>query len=118
MKIHESGENYLETILLLNKRNQSVRAIDVANELNYSKPSVSRALGLLKENGYIIIDNNFISLTEKGIAKANSVYQRHIHITNFLISTLGVDKTTAELDACKIEHIISEKTFNLIKGKY
>lgn len=118
MKIYESGENYLETIYLLQKNNSSVRAIDIANELNYSKPSVSRALGLLKDKGYISIENNIISLTKKGEDKACNLYQRHVHITNYLVETLGVNRQVAEEDACKIEHILSEETFRLIKEKY
>lgn len=118
MKLYESGENYLETIYLLLKQNKNVRAIDVANELGFSRASVSRALSLLKDKGYINIDNNAITLTKQGQEKAESIYARHVHITNFLIETLGVDRHTAEKDACRIEHIISEKTFNLIKEKY
>lgn len=118
MKLHELGENYLETIYLLHKQNINVRAIDVANELSFSKPSVSRALNLLKSKGYIHIENNVITLTEQGLQKAESIYARHVHITNFLVQTLGVERHIAEKDACRIEHIISERTFNLIKEKY
>jgi len=118
MKLHESGENYLETIYLLTEQSKNVRAIDIANELSFSRASVSRALNLLKDKGYINIDNNLITLTRQGLAKAEGIYARHVHITNFLIKSLGLDKHTAEKDACRIEHIISEKTFNLIKEKY
>lgn len=118
MKLQESGENYLETIYLLQKQSENVRAIDVANELNFSKPSVSRALNVLKSKGYIDIENNIISLTKQGREKAEAIYARHVHITNFLVATLGIDRHIAEKDACRIEHIISEKTFNLIKEKF
>ncbi len=118
MKLHESGENYLETIYLLQKQSECVRAIDIATELSFSRASVSRALNLLKNKGYIDIENNQITLTKQGQEKAESIYARHVHITNFLVESLGIDRHTAEKDACRIEHIISEKTFNLIKEKY
>lgn len=115
MQIHESGENYLETILILEKRNGYVRSIDVANELNFSKPSVSRAVRVLKENNYIIVKNDgHIVFTEEGRKKAESVYDRHVTLTKFLIQ-LGVNEITAEEDACRIEHIISEETHQCIK---
>lgn len=114
--MYESGENYLETILVLSKRNTSVRAIDIARELDFSKPSVSRALGILKEDGYINIDSDAtIKLTDKGKQKADSVYERHQILTKFLISTAEVSSEIAEEDACKIEHVISEDTFHGIK---
>jgi Mn-dependent DtxR family transcriptional regulator len=115
MEIHESGENYLETILILEKRNGYVRSIDIANELNFSKPSVSRAVKVLKENNYIIVKNDgHILLSEEGRKKAEGIYDRHVTLTNFL-AQLGVNKTIAEEDACRIEHIISEETYQCIK---
>ncbi len=117
MKLQESGENYLETILILKKRLGYVRAIDVATELNFSKPSVSRAMGILKSDGYIVVEpNGNICLTEEGMKKASAVYERHVFITRYLSEILGVDPTVAENDACRIEHIISEETFSKIKA--
>lgn len=114
--LYESGEDYLETILILKNKFKKVRSIDIANTLGYSKPSVSRAVKILKENGYIDVDeNNFIILTEKGLDKASEVFDRHNTIFDFLHSVLGVDKDNADKDACKIEHIISKVTFNKIK---
>ncbi len=114
--MYESGENYLETILILSKRNGSVRSIDIARELDFSKPSISRAVGILKEDDLIIIDSNgFIELTEEGKKKAESVYERHQQLTVFLMETAGVSHETAEEDACRIEHIISEETYQGIK---
>jgi Mn-dependent DtxR family transcriptional regulator len=114
--MYESGENYLETILVLSKRNSEVRSIDIARELEFSKPSVSRAVGILKEQGLIIIDNDgFITLTAAGRQKAESVYDRHLQLTLFLIETAGVSPERAEEDACRIEHIISEETYQGIK---
>lgn len=116
MKLQESGENYLETILVLKKRLGYVRSIDVATELGFSKPSVSRAMGILKADGYIIIESNGnICLTDKGMEKASSVYERHVVITRYLSEVLGVELHTAEADACRIEHIISQETFEKIK---
>ncbi|HOA42928.1 MAG TPA: metal-dependent transcriptional regulator [Bacillota bacterium] len=118
MGIYESGENYLETILLLERRNGTVRSIDIANELDYSKPSISRAMSILKESGYIWMEKNGdIHLTEKGRARANSIYERHRLITEYLMRALGVDRETAEEDACRIEHVISETSFEKIKDK-
>ena len=114
--MHESGEDYVETIYLLKKRNGSVRSIDVAQELGFSRPSVSRAVSLLKENGYIsMTQDGFLELTKEGEQKAESVYDRHTNLTDFLILTTGVDEKTAETDACRIEHIISQDTFLGIK---
>lgn len=114
--LYESGEDYLETILILKNKLKKVRSIDIANTLGYSKPSVSRAVKILKENGYVDVDeNNCIILTEKGLNKAKKVFDRHNTIFEFLNSVLGVDKDNADKDACKIEHIISEVTFNKIK---
>ncbi len=116
MGIYESGEDYLETILILKNRQGFVRSIDVANELGYSKPSVSRAMSILRDNGYLTIEiGGNIVLTEKGREKAGSVYDRHTHITDFFIKALGVSPEIAEKDACKIEHDISDETFLKIK---
>lgn len=118
MKIQESGENYLETILMLQKKNGSVRSIDVANELQYTKASISRAMSILKKAGYIIMEEggNLI-LTEKGYDTANKIYERHELITEFLMASLGIDEETAAKDACRIEHVISEETFYKIKER-
>ncbi len=117
MGIHESGENYLETILLLEKKNGTVRSIDIATELDYSKPSISRAMGILKESGYIRMEKNGdIHLTEKGRHRANSIYERHRLIADYLIRALDVDEKTADEDACRIEHVISEVSFEKIKA--
>ena len=95
-----------------------MRSIDIANELDYSKPSISRAMSILKENGYIWMEKNGdIHLTEKGRARANSIYERHRLITEYLMRALDVDKETAEEDACRIEHVISETSFEKIKDK-
>lgn len=116
MKLHESGEDYLETILLLQQRKGSVRSVDIANELNYSKPSISRAMGILKDAGYITMESSGkIELTDSGRIKADQVYERHLLITRFLM-LLGVSKDVAETDACRIEHIISDETFDKLKG--
>ena len=115
MRIQESGEMYLETILRLSQKSGHVRAIDVGEEMGYSKPSVSRAMSLLKQGGYIVIDKDgSITLTEAGLALAEKIYERHTLITNFLIS-IGVDEETAALDACKMEHSISDASFEAIK---
>lgn len=115
MKIQESAQNYLETIYILKKRNGMVRSIDIANELNYAKPSVSVFMKNLRENGYAETDSNgYISLTEKGLEIALTMYERHTLITEWLIS-IGVDAKTAAEDACRIEHVISCETFEAIK---
>jgi DtxR family Mn-dependent transcriptional regulator len=116
MKLQESGENYLETILILERRNGSVRSIDVANELGVTKASVSRAMGILKEAGYLVMEpNGNLVLTETGRQKAGAVYERHTLIADFLQLTLGVDRDTAVQDSCRIEHIISEESFRRIR---
>lgn len=113
--MHESGEMYLETILIVGKRKNIVRAIDLSNEMNFSKASVSRALARLKEEECIVVDQNgHIAFTEKGRKIAETIYERHQVLTNLLVS-LGVDKKTAEDDACKIEHDISPESFEAIK---
>ena len=115
--MRESGENYLETILLLQKKLGCVRSIDIANKLDYSKPSVSRAMGILKKQDYITMDKSgFIELTDKGLQKAREIYERHTLIQEFLIETLGVEPDIAEQDACRIEHDISPESFQAIKN--
>jgi Mn-dependent DtxR family transcriptional regulator len=115
MLIQESGEMYLETILVLSRTSGHVRAIDVGEHMGYSKPSVSRAMGILKSAGYIEVDKHgFITLTDEGLEIANKMYERHTLLTEFL-TRLGVDAATAADDACKIEHHISESSFNAIK---
>jgi len=115
MKIQESAENYLETVLILQKSLTKVRSIDIANELNYSKPSVSVAMKNLKNNGYVEIDDNgYIKLSEKGLEIAEKMYERHTILSHWLIS-LGVNSDTATEDACKIEHVISAESFEAIK---
>ena len=118
MPIHESGENYLETILMLQRQNGFVRSVDVANALDYTKASISRAMHILKENGYIVIARSGqIELTEKGLKKAADIYERHILIAQFLETVLGLDAKTAEQDACRIEHVISEATFDAMRER-
>lgn len=115
MKVKESAENYLETILVLSKSLNGVHAIDIAGELGYSKPSVSIAMKRLRENGYITIDEfQHISLTEQGLAIAERMYDRHRLLRELLVR-LGVSEATAEHDACKIEHVLSEETFSCIQ---
>lgn len=114
--MQESGEMYLETILVLKNKNDLVRSIDVAKKLGFSKPSVSRGIGILKNQGYITVDQKgHIDLTDSGIIKANDIYQKHQLLTDFLVSTAGVAKEVAERDACKIEHVISDEVFAGIK---
>lgn len=116
MVIHESAENYLETILMLSKRQAQVRSIDIANELNFSKPSVSVAMKNLRQNGYIIVnENGHISLTDDGLTIANNVLERHQLITSLFIA-LGVSPEVAAEDACRMEHVISEESFNALKA--
>ena len=113
--MYESAENYLETILVVSRNKNQVRSIDIVNELDYSKPSVSVAMKNLRESGYIEIDENgYITLTQEGRKIAETMYERHVAISNWLIS-LGVDPKTAVQDACKMEHDISEKSFLAIK---
>ena len=115
MSLHESAEMYLETIYSLSKVNPTVRSIDVAEALGYSRPSVSRAVGLLKNDGYLTMDKDgFLALTEKGTEAAEKIYERHTILTAALMA-LGVDKETAAEDACKIEHDISDRSFDAIK---
>ena len=115
MAIHESGEDYLEAILMIKKRSGNVRSIDVARELSFSKPSVSVAMKNLKTSNYITVDENgFINLTEAGQEIADKIYDRHTFLTNWLTS-LGVDPEVAAEDACKMEHAISSESFSAIK---
>jgi Mn-dependent DtxR family transcriptional regulator len=116
--MQESGEMYLETILVLSKEKEFVRSIDICEHMGYSKPSVSRAVGLLKKAGHIVVDGKgYITLTESGYAIANTILERHTILTGILES-LGVSKETASEDACKIEHKLSEETFEAIKKHY
>lgn len=116
MKIKESAENYLEAILMLKASNGSVRSIDIANELGFSKPSVSVAMKNLRENGYISIDSDgLISLEDKGREIAEKIYERHTLLSDWLIA-LGVSQETASKDACRIEHVISAESFAAIKN--
>lgn len=118
MKVLEAGENYLEAILMEHKKHQFVRSIDLANALGYSKPTISVAMKQFRENGYIEIDESGnITLTEAGNEIAEKMYERHMVIAQFLMS-VGVDEKTAYEDSCKIEHDISEKTFQCIKAFY
>ena len=115
MAVKESGEMYLETIYILSNKQSAVRAIDVSNQMGFSKPSVSRAMGILKDDGFILVDGaGNITLTDKGEKSAKNIYERHTTLTAGLVS-LGVDEKTATEDACRIEHYISEKTFKAIK---
>lgn len=115
MKIYESAENYLETILMLKKKHENVRSIDIVNELEYTKPSVSVAMKNLRENGYIEMDEKgFIELTDKGRRIAETIYERHKFLSDWLMD-LGVDEKTATEDACRIEHVISPESFEAIK---
>lgn len=115
MEIRESGEMYLETVLRLSEKGSPVRSIDVAEELGYSKPSVSRAVGLLRKGGYLLMDEaGYLTLTEEGHAVAVKIYERH-RILSRMLMRLGVDEVRAADDACKIEHVISDETFAAIK---
>lgn len=115
MALHESAEMYLETIYVLSTQKSTVRSIDVAEALGYSKPSVSRAVGLLKKGGYLIADaDGFLVLTPSGLEMGKKIYERHTVLENLLVA-LGVDAKIAEDDACKIEHAISDETFRAIQ---
>ena len=116
MVMQESGEMYLETIYILSQRSSGVRSIDVAEHLGYSKPSVSRAVGLLKQEGLLLMDESGgLKLTEAGEEKARRIYERHTVLTKLFIN-LGVDEETAAADACRIEHYISDQTFEAVKA--
>ena len=115
MALQESGEMYLETILILSRQGKSVRSIDISEHMGYSKPSVSRAVGLLKNDAFITVDKDgHITLTEKGLAQAEKILNRHTLLTDMLVR-LGVPVETASADACRIEHVISDETFCAIK---
>lgn len=115
MPIHESAENYLETILILSRQKPEVRSIDIANELNFSKPSVSVAMKNLRNSGHILMDENgFITLTPSGQEIASTIYERHTLLSKALMM-LGVDAATASEDACRIEHVISTESIQAIK---
>lgn len=117
MNIHESAEDYLEAIMMLQEEKGYVRSVDIAAHLNVTKPSVSFAMKRLRENGYIVMDEeNLITLTEQGEAIAHRVYERHKVLASFFVQ-IGVDPATAREDACKIEHDISEKAFEAIKAQ-
>ena len=115
MRLQESGEMYLETILTLSKNHTNVRSIDISESMGYSKPSVSRAVGLLKTGGYIEVDKDgFITLTDTGREIAEKIFERHTILTQMLVG-LGVDRETAAADACKMEHAISDASLEAIK---
>ena len=116
MPIHESGQMYLETIYILSQKSTYVRAIDVGEQLGFSKPSVSRALSILKRDGHVSVeDSGAITLTESGLAIAQTMYTRHTILSQMLMK-LGVDEKTATEDACRIEHVISEKSFSAVRA--
>ena len=118
MTVRESGEMYLEAILVLAKKSGYVRSIDVSEYLGYSKPSVSRAMGILREGGYILVEKDgAITLTDSGKKLAETIYERHTVLSELLIR-LGVDENTATDDACRIEHVISDESFQAIKQYY
>ncbi len=116
MHLQESGEMYLETIFVLSKTGKPVRAVDVGEHMGFSKPSVSRAIGLLKKGGYVITDGDgYLLLTDAGVEYASKTYERHTLLTELFVR-LGVDSETADEDACKIEHDLSDTTFQAIKA--
>ncbi len=116
MALYESGEDYLENILMLKTENGMVRSVDIANRMGFSKPSVSRAMGILKKSGLITVDEGgHIFLTEEGMAAAERIYERHTVISAYLEQQLGVSEENALSDACKIEHDLSEETYSKIK---
>ncbi|WP_308617260.1 metal-dependent transcriptional regulator [uncultured Eubacterium sp.] len=113
--MHESGEMYLETIYVLYQKNRDVRSIDVAEEMGFSKPSVSRGVNILKRDGYLTVDEKgYLELTDSGMDLAMKIYERHTILTKTLV-LLGVDEKTAAQDACKMEHVISDKTLEAFK---
>ena len=115
MSLYESGEMYLESILVITKQGKNIRAIDLCEYMGYSKPSVSRALGILKKSGHVEVDaNGHLSLTNEGLIVAEKIYERHKILTEFLVS-IGVSPEIASDDACKIEHHISDESLNAIK---
>ena len=118
MPMHESGQMYLEAIYVLLQTKEKIRAIDVGAYLGYTKPSVSRAVGLLKKSEHISVDaDGYIAMTPKGEQFAEQLYERHTVLTNMLMA-LGIDEETASEDACRIEHVISDKSFSAVKKHY
>jgi len=118
MALHESGQMYLEAIYVLLQKNERIRSIDIGAYLGYSKPSVSRAVGILKKEGYISVDaDGYVTLSESGMQTAEQLYERHTVLTKMLVS-LGVDEATATEDACRIEHVISDESFAAVKKHY
>ena len=118
MQLQESGEMYLETILVLSQKKSFVRAIDIGEYMGFSKPSVSRAIGLLRSGGFVVVgDGGGITLTDEGREVAEKIYERHQYLTRFL-TELGVDAATAAEDACRIEHVISDASFCAIKEHF
>ena len=118
MKLYASGEDYLETILILHRKMGMVRSVDVARHMGVSKPSVCHAVAVLQEGGFLIMDeDHFLHLTKPGRIIAEKIYERHRFFTDRLIEA-GVDPKTAETDACRIEHVISDETFRRLKEKY
>ena len=116
MAIYESGEDYLETILILQNKNGQVRSVDIATHLGYSKPSISRAVGILKRSDYILVDEKgLITFTDKGKALAERIYDRHNNISKFLMDVLGVSEENAVKDACRIEHDLSEEPYQKMR---
>ena len=114
----ESLEMYLETILILAKRQGTVRSVDIAREMNFSKPSISRAIDKLREMNMVSVDDgNGIHLTEKGLAVAKKIYERHV-VLSYLLREMGVPKEIADADACAMEHVISDETFDIIRERY
>ncbi|MBR2472858.1 MAG: metal-dependent transcriptional regulator [Clostridia bacterium] len=116
MALYESGQMYLEAIYVLSEKNEKIRAVDIGAYLGYSKPSVSRAVGILKRDAYILVDTEgYITMTAKGRQIAEQLYERHTVLTNMLVA-LGVDEATATEDACRIEHVLSKESFEAIKN--
>ncbi len=118
MRLQESGEMYLETILILSEKKSFVRAIDVGEYMGFSKPSVSRAIGLLRNGGFVEVgDGGGLILTEEGRSVAEKIYERHRYLTKMLME-MGVDEETATEDACRMEHVVSDKSFAAIKNYF
>lgn len=116
MKLAESAENYLENIYILQKKLGMVRSVDLAREMEFSKPSVSRAIHALEKNGFLVMEESGnLQLTDKGEKKASEIYERHVFLSNYLMA-IGVDEETAAMDACRIEHVISKQSFERMKA--